>query len=193
MKRRQLTKEELLRYAKESKRLDLVADRAPFTGMAVLCNYNLWKQDRWGQNRLQEYNRQVAAYELQLNTELASLSLLSNRLMRKAEFTVEYTPDSEVSFCTPDRMSGKSFYHTLALKRREQDNKVNELSMRYLLIHFNVMLDFGWGKVRLERNANQMNAILATLSEDTGGTLLDLRRELIDKVGVWIEMPDVEV
>ena len=89
MKRRQMTKEELLRYAKESKRLDLVADRAPFTGMAVLCNYNLWKQDRWGQKRLQEYNRQVAAYELQLNTELASLSLLSNRLMRKAEFEIE--------------------------------------------------------------------------------------------------------
>ena len=190
MKRRQLTKAELLRYAKESKRLDLVADRAPFTGMSVLCNHTLWKEDRWGQKRLQEYNRQVAAYELQINMELASLLMLSNRLMRKAEFTVEYLPEKAPQVFAPGK---HSFYHALALKRMEQDNKVNELSMRYLLIHFNVMLDLGWGKVRLERNAKQMNAMLAILSEDAGGTLLDLRQELIDKVGILIEMPEVEV
>lgn len=187
MKRRQLTKDELLRYAKESKRLDLVADRAPFTGMAVLCNHTLWKEDRWGQKRLQEYNREVAIYEQLLDTGSASLSLLSNALLRKAEFTVEYEPEQN------HWVPGKTFYASLARKRMEQDNKVNELSMRYLLIHFNVLLHFGWGKVRLERNAKQMNAMLATLSEDTGGTLLDLRQELIDKVGVFIEMPEVEV
>ena len=49
MKRKPLTKDEILAITKEAQILKKSSSRSPFTGMATLCNYVLWKDEKWYQ------------------------------------------------------------------------------------------------------------------------------------------------
>ena len=72
----------------------------------------------------------------------------------------------------------------------EANNTINEMSTRYLLIHFNVLMDMGYGKTRLERNKDAINKWLTTLTEADGVGVMDLHKELAEDAGIYVEMPN---
>ena len=50
-------------------------------------------------------------------------------------------------------------------------------------------MDMGYGKKRLERNKDLINENLRNIHTDDGTRIMDLRKELIEKAGIEIEMP----
>lgn len=51
-------------------------------------------------------------------------------------------------------------------------------------------MDMGYGKKRLERNKDFINDNLRNIQTDDGTRIMELRKELIEQAGIFIEMPN---
>ncbi len=177
-----MTKVELLQQLKHTANVRRKASSAPFTGMAILGNYILWKTEGWYQKRLAEYNERVREYyDMDID-----IKVLSNRLYKAAEFNVEVEYHK-----AQDNQYKKSrrYRHSMEQKLMEAEDEINLCSQKYLLIHFNVLIDMGYGKKRLNRVKDAMNRKLEEVSNPMGKGAMEMRQELMDGVGVIIEMP----
>ena len=176
---------------RESKRLLNHSNKSTFTGMVTVCNYTLWKNEGWYQKKLADYNAAFAVYETKIDNGELTLKELQDRLWDKADFSVEY-----VEFTEKDIHSRKnSFMYGIEKQVMEANNIINELSARYFLMHFNVLMDMGYGKKRLERNKDQINELLNTITSDeedkSKKRIMDLHKELYEEAGIYIEMPNI--
>lgn len=177
-----LTKTELLQQLRYAANVRRKASSAPFTGMAILGNYILWKTEGWGQKRLAKYNAKVAEYY----SAEPDVQKLSNRLNHKADFTIEVVYHSE----NDNRyQKSKKYRYSMEQKLMDAEDEINRCSQKYLLIHFNVLMDMGYGKARLTRIKDAMNEKLKENSDPMGTGAMEMRRELMDGVGICIEMP----
>lgn len=189
--KRQLTKNEILARMREVKKISDSSDKSPFTGMATVCNYTLWKNEGWSQKKLADYNMAVAEYDKKLDSGEVTIEQLQERLWNKADFSVEY-----VKYTYRDIKSRKnSFMYELEKKINEANNTINELAARYFLMHFNTLMDMGYGKKRLERNKDQINNLLNVITSDekdkSKPRIMDLHKELYEEAGIYIEMPNI--
>lgn len=177
-----LTKLELLQQLKYTANVRRKAASAPFTGMAILGNYILWKTEGWGQKRLAEYNDRVKEY---YDVE-PDIWKLSDRLNKKADFTIEvaYHQESDNRY-----RKTKKYRRDMEQKLMDAEDEINRCSQKYLLIHFNVLMDMGFAKKCLTRVKDAMNKKLAEVSDPMGTGAMQMRRELMDGVGICIEMP----
>ena len=177
-----LKKDELLRQLKHTADVRKRASGASFTGMAILGNYVLWKTEGWYQKRLVEYNQRVRHYY----DSDPDIKALSDRLFEKSEFTVEVQYHQE-----KDNQYKKSrrYRHDMEKKLMDAEDEINRCSQKYLLIHFNVLIDMGYGKKRLNRVKDAMNRKLTEVSDPMGEGAMEMRQELIYGVGIVIEMP----
>ena len=71
----------------------------------------------------------------------------------------------------------------------DAEDEINRCSQKYLLIHFNVLIDMGYGKKRLIRVKDAMNRKLKEVVDPMGKGAMEMRQELMDGVGIIIEMP----
>lgn len=184
--KRHLSKNEILAKMKEVQKLKNSSDKTPFTGMSTLCNYVLWKKEGWYQKKLGEYNEKVLAYWEQLYTGEIELQTLSDRLWDKADFKIEFVPYTEKDIVTKKK---NSFLYEMEKRVIDANNTINEVSARHFTIHFNVLMDMGYGKKRLERNKDYLNGMLGVISSASDQRIMDLHRELYEEAGIYIEMP----
>lgn len=177
-----LTRDELLQQLKHTANVRRKAASAPFTGMAILWNYVLWKTEGWYQKRLTEYNERVRHYY----DSDPDIKVLSDRLFEKSEFTVEVQYHQE-----KDNQYKKSrrYRHDMEQKLMDAEDEINRCSQKYLLIHFNVLMDVGYGKKRLIRVKDAMNQKLKEVGDPMGKGAMEMKQELMDGVGIIIEMP----
>ena len=179
---RHIPKDELLQQLKHTANVCRKASSAPFTGMAIISNYILWKTECWYQKRLAEYNQRVKAYY----DADPDISELHDRLYNVADFTVEVEYHN-----AQDNRYKKSwrYRHSMEQKLMDAEDEINRCSQKYLLIHFNVLMDMGYGKKRLNRVKDAMNLKLKEVGDPMGKDAMEMRQELIDGVGIIIEMP----
>lgn len=71
----------------------------------------------------------------------------------------------------------------------EAEDEINRCSQKYLLIHFNVLMDIGYGKKRLIQVKDAMNQKLKEVCDPMRKDAMEMRQELMDGVGIIIEMP----
>lgn len=181
---KQMSKAEILLNLYEAKKLQKKADKAPFTGLSILCNYVLWKKEHMSRSKLTEYNQIVQEYDVGIENGSVTRDFLEQRLWDKAEFDVKSYQMSEEEI--QKQTSKNGFKQKILRMNIENMNIVNKLSTQHLLIHFNALIDMGYGKVRLNRVKDEIKAYL----DDVGNTdVMALRKELFDKVGIYIEMP----
>lgn len=181
-----LTKAELLAQIKHTANVSRKSASAPFTGMAILCNYVLWKTEGYGQKRLADFNQMVNDYyERDMEDEL-DVKELADRLMEKAEFVVEWEPHKESD---NHYSKHKKYRHFMEQKLLDAEDEINRCSTKYLLIQFNVLMDCGWGKVRLTRYKDALNKQLWQVKDPNGDGALRMRAELMNGTGIIIEMP----
>lgn len=181
---KQMSKAEILLNLYEAKKLQKKADKAPFTGLSILCNYVLWKKEHMSRSKLAEYNKIVAEYDAGMEQGTVTREYLEQRLWDKADFDIKSYQLSEEEIKKQTNKNG--FRQQLTRMNMENLNIVNKLSTQHLLIHFNALIDMGYGKVRLNRVKDEIKVYL----DDVGNTdVMALRKELFDKVGIYIEMP----
>ena len=177
-----LTRDELLQQLKHMANVRRKAASAPFTGMAILGNYVLWKTEGWYQKRLVEYNERVGKY-YDVDPDIR---VLSDRLYDVTDFTVEV----EYHKAQDNRYKKSHGYrHDMEQKLMDAEDEINRCSQKYLLIHFNVLMDMGYGKKRLIRVKDAMNRKLKEAGDPMGKCVMEMRQELMDGVGIIIEMP----
>lgn len=180
--KKHLTKDEILKQMRHTANVCKKSSSAPFTGMAILSNYVLWQEEGWGQKRLADYNQRVAEYY----KREPDIKQLSDRLMGKAEFSVEvgYHQESDNRYKKADK-----YRYAMEQKLMDAEDEINRCSQKYLLIHFNVLMDIGYGKTRLTRNKDAMNRQLYAVKDPMGDGAMVMRKKLMDGVGIVIEMP----
>ncbi len=186
--KKHLTRNELLAKCKRLQEAKHYADKSPFTGMATLCNWVLWNDENWYPKKLAEYNSRVAEYDRRLDDGDVTLGSIRVRLKEKADFEVDMVRFSYDGI----RVSKKnSFLYNIEKGLVDANNVINEVSVRYMLMHYGVLMDMGYGSKRLNRNKDFVNKWLERTTEpgEHGDRILDLRRKLLDGAGVYIEMP----
>lgn len=176
---RQLSRNEIIQKMKKVSDMRRSAETSPFTGVAILANHVLWKKDGWGQIKLTRYNQIVNDYENKINAGEVEVETLSDRLWNKAEFRLEYVPF--------ESCHGSSLRDRFDNEVIEFNNRIHLLATRHLTVHFNALMDLGYGKKRLERNKDWLNEYLRE-SEKGTFNIMDLHRELVDGVGIYIEI-----
>lgn len=186
MARHNMSKMELLRRFKEVKDIKANAGKAPFTGMATLCNYVLWKEEKWYQKKLAEYNQRVNECDRMMDDGEITLEEIQKRLWDKGGFEVRTVDEVQ-------RHSGKtrSFAQQMEREIVEANNQINDMSCRYILIHYQVLMDMGYGHKRLNRNMKYINSWLARVNHEGDMSIMQLHRELFEEAGIFIEMPNL--
>lgn len=178
---RQMSRNEICAQMKKVRDIKQSADKSPFTGIAILANYVSWKEDKWGQIKLARYDQIVNDYETAINAGEIAVEELSDRLWDKAEFKIEFTQWGYES-------GGKTLRDQLNAELIRSNNVINQYAARHLTVHFNALMDLGYGKKRLERNKDQMTDYLDRA--DRGEIpIMQMHKELLDGVGIYIEMP----
>lgn len=176
---RQMSRDEIIKKMKLVSDMRRSAETSPFTTVAILANHVQWKKEGWGQTKLARYNQIVNDYETAINAGEVEIEYLSDRLWDKAEFRLEYVPF--------ESCHGSSLRDRLNNEVIEFNNRIHLLATRHLTVHFNALMDLGYGKKRLERNKDWLNEYLRE-SEKGTFNIMDLHRELVDGVGIYIEI-----
>lgn len=184
MRKRQLTKDEILRACKDVAMKNRIAERSAWTAMGIMCGYSIMKSEGFKQKRLADIAQKVSILnDKYLNYEI-ELEDLAKTLMDKADWTievVEYTDNDIIS-------KKKSFDYFYDKRSQEACNKVNNMCMAYLLFFFNVLItDYEFGKVRLTRVKDYLNYIKDAYEADKE-QLHVWKKELLE-AGVVYEGP----
>lgn len=186
MGKRHLTKAEILAKAKRVQILRNTGYKAAFTGMATVANHVLWKDYGYTQVELGDYNARVEEYEARLTNEELSLEELSDRILNIGGFPVQAATHSDNTRASRN----KGFNAELGRRMQETDDMIIQMSTRYMLIHFNVLIDMGFNQEQLNKNKDLVNEKLATLPTSTGMRIMDLHKQLIEEAGIFIEKPN---
>ena len=185
MAKHNMSKAELLRRYKEAKTAKAGCDKAPFTAIATLCNYILWKEEKWYQKKLAEYNQRVHDCDRMMDDGEITIDDIRKRLWDKAGFDVQVV-DEEQKYSKKT----KNFVQRMEREIVEANNQVNNMSARYILIHYSVLMDMGYGNKRLNRNMGYVNEWLRRTSREGDISIMQLHKELFQDAGIFIEMPN---
>ncbi len=168
--------------------------RSPYTCMLVVFCYVLWKQYRYSQASLVKFTQDFSKYEEKWLKK--PIKELDDRLMEYAGWKIEYVPATEKDFPR---------YQSVVLQKAiqaqiEDENRIGELSTRYLTYGFCVLADDGVKKQKLTNIKEKVRKLLDELDiisekaekEPGDKGIMDCWRELIDGAGIYIEKPVVD-
>ena len=184
MKKRHLTKYEILKKHNELAELKHKQNSAPYSGMAIMCNYILWRDYGFRAERIQRFNNSVNEYLQKIDNEEITLESIYKRLFEKSEFDIEFVQYEEKDI----RISKKNKYlYNLAKKEIEVNNEITGYSVKYLTIVFNHMMDLGFGKKRLEKLKTEIMDYFGKV--DSGEIKVHRINKILIENGILIEMP----
>lgn len=187
MGRRQLSKAELIAKMRQVQEFKKKSYNAPFTGVSVICNYVLWKEENWEQEKLAEYNQRIADYDVKISNEEIYIDELKEAVVNfEKDIDVEYR-----EFTRQDTNIAKgAFLKEMERQLIDVSNTVNAMSNLYFTIHYKVLIDMGFNNEFLKKNQDLNNQKLAEMPEERGRIIMLMRQELIDEAGIQIEMPN---
>lgn len=188
-KHQHMNKKELLYLVNQVKKAEKGSDRAPYSGMATIANHTLWKEYGWVQELLLSYNQNVAEYYEKYYAEEVTMDSLNERLMNFADFSVEYASYTEDNIYVDEKHH--KFLYDMTKRVMDADNDIFKMSALYNLIQFNVLIDMGYDKKFIAKHKDKINEKLEFLKVNRGKfSVKQYHRELIDEVGIEIEIPD---
>lgn len=196
MGKRHYTPQELCMMAKRTAQNKEISSRSPFTVFSVYSMWNLWKTEGWGAVRLQRYLEIHREWYSLFDDDLEDDEQYSLQLIRIQEkikdkdFEFGYVKYTEADM--PKDVKEGTFLYNLQMKQLENNNLLNKMSTKYLLAHFNALIDLGFGRIKIRRNRDQMDTLLENAYLYDENKCLEIRKELVDKLGICIEMPIVK-
>ena len=180
-----MTPKEIMEQCKSVAREMRMADRTPWTAMAIMCGYTVMRSEGFKGIRINRLTNYVNDMEEKWCRGEVDLKELSDKLMAKAEWTIEYK-----QYTKADITAKKGTYeHWIVERQLNPQNIINEQAARYLMFFYHGLMDvYGYGKKRLTRVEKVMNKLLRGYAEDNK-TVHTWHRELLDEAGIMMEMP----
>ena len=185
MGKRHLTPKEIIAQCKAVAREARMADRTPWTAMAIMSAYVIMRCEGFKGQRISRIANKINEMENQWSDGKIDLKEVSKRLYDKADWTIEHKAYSEA-----DITAKKGTYrYWLDSVQIAPQNTINEQATRYMLFFFTVLMDeFGFGKDRLTRVEEYMNNLLDAYQQDKT-TVKSWSKALLDEAGIVMEMP----
>lgn len=186
MGKRHYTPAELCMMAKKVKENSKVVLVAPFTKMAVFCSYILWKKEGWGRKRLSKYHEIARIYWIKLEEDENQWQTLQKRIVDIAGEDLYIDIIEEDISYIPKDIKRNPLLYKIHQKNSENIDITNRQYVKYLLAHFNALIDIGWRKKKLLDNKAAIENIIYE-EDEKSERFLKYKQELIDKIGFDIE------
>ena len=182
---RHLTREEIIKNCAKVAREKRIANRSAWTAMGNMCGYSMLKSEKFSGQKIAKICSKIDVLEEEYSNNKIDLKKVSDDLMKKADWTIEYIPYEE-----KDAYGKKgSFEKYFNRESNNACNIVNEYCSRYLLFFFKVLIDdYGFGKIRLTRVKDYLNMIREAYANDNS-ELKKWKNELLDEAGLVYENP----
>lgn len=185
MKKRHLTRQEIIAQCKAVARESRMADYSPWSAMGVMCAYVIMKVEGFKGKRIFRIASKINEMEEQWKKGEVDLKEISQRLFDKADWTIEYKEYTESDITAKKG----SYQYWLDSRQIGPQNTINEQATRYMLFFFHALMDeYGFGKERLTRVQEYMNNLLQDYRTDKT-TVHEWKKALYDEASVVFEMP----
>lgn len=185
MGKRHLTPKEIIAQCKAVARESRMADRTPWTAMGIMCAYVIMQKEGFKGQRILKITNKVNELEEQWSSGKIDLKCVSDRLMKKAEWTIGYEEYTEADI----KAKKGTYQYWLDSAQIAPQNTINEQATRYMLFFFTALMDeYGFGKERLTRVQEYMNELLKAYQQDKT-TVSEWKQALFKEAGVVMEMP----
>lgn len=185
MKKRHLTPREICMQCKRVARESRMCERTPWTAMGIICGYVLLKSEGFKAQRIVRITNAIDEMERGYDNGELTIEEVSNRLMDKADWTIEHKEYQESDI----RAKKGSFQYWLDQKQIAPQNAINKQATRYMLFFFAALMDeYGYGRDRLTRVQEYMKSILLEYQQNKT-TVEAWRLELLYETGIVFEQP----
>ena len=185
MGKRHLTPQEIIRQCNMVARESRMADRTPWTAMGIMCAYVIMRKEGFKGQRILRITNRINEMEEQWSNGKVDMKEISQRLMDKADWTIEHQKYTEADI----RAKKGSYKYWIDQKQIAPQNTINEQATRYMLFFFTALIDeYGFGKDRLTRVQDYMNELLLEYQQDKT-TVHSWKKALFEEAGVVMEMP----
>lgn len=177
----------ILCLRRETELLRQSAERSPFTGILTLFCYTLLKDYKYSQTKLSDFCGKFIEYNEKYENE--PYTELQGKLNDFADWTIEYKEFTEADF---------PHYKSAVAQNciREQvrcNNRINELSTRYILYGMVILMEDGFGKKKLTNFKDKFSDHMDKAGDKCNGKdFMDLWKELVENTGIYIEKPIFE-
>lgn len=177
----------ILRLRRETELLRQSAERSPFTWILTLFCYTLWKDYKYSQTKLSDFCGKFIEYNEKYENE--PYTELQGKLNDFADWTIEYKEFTEADF---------PHYKSAVAQNciREQvrcNNRINELSTRYILYGMVILMEDGFSKKKLTNFKDKFSEHMDKAGDKCNGKdFMDLWKELVENTGIYIEKPIFE-
>ena len=185
MGKRHLTPAEIKEQCKRIARESRMADRTPWTAMGIICSYVIMRREGFKGQRISRLANKVNEMEADWSAGKIDLKEISQRLMDKAGWSIEYKAYTE------DDITARkgSYQYWLDKQQIGPQNTINEQATRYMLFFFTALMDeYGFGKDRLTRVEEYMNELLLSYQQDKT-IVREWSHALLTEAGVVMEPP----
>lgn len=179
--------QEILKIMRQTELLKQSAERSPFTGILTLFCYTLWKDYKYSQTKLSDFCGKFIEYNEKYENE--PYTELQGKLNDFADWTIEYKEFTEADF---------PHYKSAVAQNciREQvrcNNRINELSTRYILYGMVILMEDGFSKKKLTNFKDKFSDHMDKAEDKCNGKdFMDLWKELVENTGIYIEKPIFE-
>lgn len=162
-----------------------MADRTPWTALAIIGSYTLMKSEGFKAQRLVRVINAINDMEAKFDRGEITVEKMSQRLMDKADWTIECREYEESEI----KAKKGTYRHWIDAKQIPAQNSINRQATRYLIFLFSALMEeYGYGKDRLTRVQTAINDLLE--SYRTNRTTVALwRMELMNETGLVFEQP----
>ena len=185
MGKRHLTPREIIRQCNMVARESRMADRTPWTAMGIMCAYVIMRKEGFKGQRILRITNRINEMEEQWSNGKVDMKEISQRLMDKADWTIEHQKYTEADI----HAKKGSYQYWIDQKQIAPQNTINEQATRYMLFFFTALIDeYGFGKDRLTRVQDYMNELLLEYQQDKT-TVHSWKKALFEEAGVVMEMP----
>ena len=185
MGKRHLTPQEIIRQCNMVARESRMADRTPWTAMGIMCAYVIMRKEGFKGQRILRITNRINEMEEQWSNGKVDMKEISQRLMDKADWTIEHQKYTEADI----HAKKGSYQYWIDKKQIAPQNTINEQATRYMLFFFTAPMDeYGLGKDRLTRVQDYMNELLLEYQQDKT-TVHSWKKALFEEAGVVMEMP----
>ena len=185
MRRRHLTRNEILARCNAVARESRMCNRSPWTAISIICGYALMKSEGFKGKRLNNVIKNVGKLESEFEAGRIDIDDVSKSLYEKADWTIEYKEYTEA-----DIVSKKgTFDYWLDKKQIAPQNEINKQATRYMLFFFTSLNDiYGFGKERLTRVQEKINEMLLLYQQDKV-SVAEWKKALLEEAGIYFENP----
>lgn len=183
--KRHYTRQELLYQLNSVARERRICERSPWTAMNIICGYALMKTFDFKGVRISNISNRIAEMQEKIDSGELSIKELSDKLMDKVGWTVEWEPYTEESI--PFRKGTYDYW--IEQKQLYPKSKINELASNHLIMFFTALNEMhGFGGERMQRVLNKIYEML-DLYANNKAEIKQWRLELLNDAGVHFEDP----